>query len=364
MPLAFGDLGQGLSDQRRLGAVVREDDPVRGRHVIEDELRDLAVLEVPFREQDRQARVPVLVGINVPRDVDALGARLVQDPEEARALSPPVLHCKLHVRDLHRDLRLAADSHDLVERGPELAVLAADVADVTATVACGFLREIDDLLARRIDARIVFQAGGEAERASLHAVFHAQAHLLEFFRRRVAPVVVLAHRVDAQVSVPDEGRDVDRDRRLFHPLEQLAHRVGHGTVLARDDRRHALAHDRRRVAHLEQALLVVAVHVDEAGRERETLRVDDGLAAFRLERADFDDPVAVDADGAGARGAARAVDDRGIHDQRGRRRWPAAGVEADGQQRDQRGAAGLSCVHHSNDSLILRNGRPRRPGDQ
>ena len=305
--------------------------------------------------------MPEFVGIDVRRDVDALGTGLVEHAEQARALAPPVLHRELHVRDFDRDLRLAADAHELVDRGPEVAVLAADVADVAAAVARRFLRELDDLLARRVDARVVLEAGGEAERARFHAVLHAQAHLLEFLRGRVAPVVVLAHRVHAQVPVPDEGRDVDRDRRLLDPVEQLAHRVGHRAILPRDDGRDALAHDRRRVGHVEQAFFVVAVHVDEAGREHEAPGVDDDLAALRLERADLDDPVAVDPHRTRPRGTARAVDDRGVHDQRGRRFL--AGAAGD-QRRKQRRGSGDSQVFHSNDSLSLRNGRPRRPGDQ
>ncbi len=74
-----------------------------------------------------------------------------------------------------------------VDRLPEITVLAAHVADVASAVARRFPGEFDDFLARGIDARVVLEAGGEAERTCFHAVFHAQAHLLDFLavaRRR------------------------------------------------------------------------------------------------------------------------------------------------------------------------------------
>ena len=67
---------------------------------------------------------------------------------------------------------------------------------------------------------------------------------------------------------------------------------------------------------------MMAVRVDESGRQCLAAGIDHALALPRLELADFDDPLAIDAHGAFPRLASRAVDDRGIDDQ-GRRRTAA-----------------------------------------
>ena len=135
------DLRDRHSFQRRLRRIARDQQSIRRRDAVEGEFGFLAIGEVALRKQHAQVRVPVFVGIDVAGDVDALRARAVQHAQEALRLAPPVDHRELHVRDLHRDLRLAADPDDLVERRPEPAVLAADVADVAAAVSSGLLRQ-------------------------------------------------------------------------------------------------------------------------------------------------------------------------------------------------------------------------------
>ena len=70
----------------------------------------VAVLEVAFREQDRQRGVPVEVRVDVGGDVDAARTRGVEDPNEAVGVAPQRPHGELRVRDLHGELRLAPDA--------------------------------------------------------------------------------------------------------------------------------------------------------------------------------------------------------------------------------------------------------------
>jgi hypothetical protein len=104
--------------------------------------------------------------------------------------------------------------------------------------------------------------------------------------------------------------------------------------------------------------------VDEPRRERLPRRVHHALAAPRLELADLDDAIAVDAHGARARRAAGAIHDRGVDDQRRAGGFPGAAGEAGEQRGGERRTAGDRCLLHSNGSLIFVNGRPRSPGDQ
>jgi len=161
--------------------------------------------------------------------------------------------------------------------------------------------------------------------------------------------------------VADESRHVDGGRRLLLALEQFLDRIVHPAVLSGHDRRDALAHDRRSIAHLEQAFVVVAVHVDETRRERQTVRIDDALARHRFQVADRDDSVTVDAHGAAHGRRACAVDDARIDDQRRRFGCRSLDRNTGDQRRDQRGAPNGSQDFHSNISLTLSKGSPRRP---
>ena len=184
-----GDLGHRLAGVRRIGREAPQEKAVGGRDLAQDELRRLPVLEIAFGEQHGQGRLPVEVGIDVGGDVDARGAGLVEDAQEAVGLAPQAEHRQLHVGDLDGELRLAADGDDLVDRVPEVAVLAPDVADVAAARGGGDLGQRPHLGAGREDARVVLEAGGKAERARLHLPLEQGAHPRELVRPRHAPEV-------------------------------------------------------------------------------------------------------------------------------------------------------------------------------
>ena len=173
------------------------------------------------------------------------------------------------------------------------------------------------------------------------------AHARDLFSRRLS-LEVLAHHLVADIAVTDECRDIDCGRCLLHALEQVLHRISHPAVLTDDDRRDALAHDRRGIAHLEEPILVVAVRIDEAGRQCQAAGIDTLFALPRFERTDFHDPVAVDAHGALLRRASGAVDDRGIDDQRRRRR---AALRTCHESREQCRTDGRTSKRADGDSL-------------
>ena len=118
--------------------------------------------------------------------------------------------------------------------------------------------------------------------------------------------------------------------------------------------------DRQRRAILEQAAVMMAVGIDESGRQRQAAGIDDCFARFGFQVADCDDALALDAHGAVDRRRAGAVHDAGIDDQRGvAGRRDERSMER--QRREQRGAENRSDECHSEDSLTRSNGRPRRP---
>ena len=228
------------------------------------------------------------------------------------------MHGQLHVRHLHGDLRLAADGDDLVDRVPEGAVLAADVADVASARSGGDARQFQDLRARGEDAGVVLEPARQTERARLHLLGEQLTHPCDFVRPGVAPEV-LAHHLPAQEAVPGIRGHVDRHRLAVQAGEEIGEGPGRAAVLAHHDRGDPLAHRGEGVGMLEQAAVAVAVGVDEARGQDEAFRVDDGLAGRGRKRAHLRDAVAPHAHRGRAPRRARAVDHDGIDDQQGRR---------------------------------------------
>ena len=234
-------------------------------------------------------------------------------PSRRSAWPHEAVHGELDVRDLHRDLRLAADAQDLVDRLPEVAVLAADVADVAAAVAAATFARSTTSGARGVDAGVVLEAGGEAERARLHARARRSARICSTSAGGRLAAEVLAHHVAAERAVADVGGDVDRGRRLSEAREEVGQRAGReppswpATMVVMP----WLA-DGARVAVSKRpssSWLWVSMKPGASARPWASI---DALAAPRLEVADLGDAVAVDAHGARPRGRAGAVDDEAL----------------------------------------------------
>ena len=83
--------------------------------------------------------------------------------------------------------------------------------------------------------------------------------------------------------MPGIRRDVDRDRSDSSSRANSRGEIRSAAILPDDDRRHALADHRERVARGVEAAVVVAVRVDEAGREREAVGIDHAFALDRGE---------------------------------------------------------------------------------
>ncbi len=220
----------------------------------------------------------------------------------------------------------------------------------------GDLRERDEVggVGERVGR--VLQRRCDAESALVHRLGDQRAHLVELVGRRLARVEaddVLAQRARADercdvgrdpargepVEVAAEGRPPDLvldvllpvARALVHVVAERPHRA-----LAEHLERDALAQLALRAAVLDQRLLRVRQHVDEAGRDREPGRIDLALAVRVAEVAHGRDPVAVDRDVPDPRRRPGAVDEQAVADDHvvGRRaapgsvRAPAAAITA------------------------------------
>ena len=93
-----------------------------------------------------------------------------------------------------------------------------------------------------------------------------------------------------------------------------------------------------------QTAVVVAVRIDEARREHETMRIDDLLALLRRKLADRRDSIAGDAYVDASRWCAGAIDDTGIaHDEVGGRNLLCGREHGQHQQNQVSGHAGSNA---------------------
>ena len=182
---------------------------------------------------------------------------------------------------MHGDTGLLAQIEQLIERGIESHVLTADVADIAPAPGGCRSRQIEQFGVVRIDAGVIFEPAGKAERACLDVIGKELLHADDFGRRGDA-LVVFAHDCSAQISVAGIGRDIDRGR----PCGILRCDFGKGTVaaaiLANHDGGHALCQQRRHAPVGIASDIVVAVRIDEAWGEGEPARRDHRLALARL----------------------------------------------------------------------------------
>ena len=127
------------------------------------------------------------------------------------------------MRDLHGHLRDAPNPDQLIERLPEVAILAPHVADVAATHATGDLRQLEHFRGRGENSGIVLQPSGEAERARRHFLGDELPHARQFGVGGRA-LEVIAHDVAANCAMADVRRDVDRRGLAVEPREKLGER--------------------------------------------------------------------------------------------------------------------------------------------
>ncbi len=124
------NFSQRLANVVRVRLETRHPEPVGRGDLVEHLGNRLAVGVIAIGQQHHDRRLPVFVGVDIGRDIDAFGARRVEFGDHVLRAAPKPLHRQLDVRDLHRHAGLAADQDDLVDRILEPAVFAAHVTDV------------------------------------------------------------------------------------------------------------------------------------------------------------------------------------------------------------------------------------------
>ena len=183
--------------------------------------RGRAALLDPGRDRDQQARRGPLVGVGVERDVEPLGAGIVDELEHLLG-RPGERGPVVEVGDVGGRAAAPPDVDRLPERVEEaVAERVAHVRVVDAVEARGLGSEIRAAPRRRVRAGRVVEAGRDPVRALLHRLPEHRAHLgdIGVARLNVRP----ARRREPERGVPDEEGDVDADPGV-EPLEVLLDR--------------------------------------------------------------------------------------------------------------------------------------------
>ena len=175
----------------------------------------------PLRHLDDEPRARPLGWIRVERDVEPLGPRVVDEPEQhlgtGRMRRPMV-----EVGDVGGCPGAPADLDRFAERVEE--AVAERVPDVAVVEPAGTTRlrgQRGEFRGRRERPRRIVEPGAEPERAVGHRVAQDAAHPVD--RGLVDGDVVPAERRDPELRVADERRDVDADRAVV-ALEVARHR--------------------------------------------------------------------------------------------------------------------------------------------
>ena len=183
----------------------------------------------PLRELDQQPGARPLVRVRVEGDVEALGARIVDEGDQL-VRTARVRLAVVEVGDVARRPGAPADLDGLLDRVEKaVAERVPDVGVVEAAELAGGVRECRQLLGGGEAARRVVEARRQPDGAVGHRVAQHAAHVVD--RPLVGGDVVPAERVDAELAVADERADVEADGAVI-PSEV----VGHGAPVVVDVR--------------------------------------------------------------------------------------------------------------------------------
>jgi hypothetical protein len=272
------------------------------------------------------------VGVHVGGNLNARGAGGVHVTDHLIHLRPVLLTSGFEMVDLGGKVAFARDRDQLIDGLDEAVPFAAHVRDVDAAVLAGDLRQRDQFGRLGVGAGCVDERRGDAECAVVHGFARDGLHLLQLGGRWIA--VLAPEDVDAGRGGAEEGADIRRDTAMLQPDEIFAKRrpfdrildVGlvvdeflfhrrrerpHRLTFAEDLGGHALLRVGETAAIGDERLLRLAHHVDESGRDGETVNVDFFCAAAGY-LADRGDAIAADGEVAGDGRLAAAVVERGV----------------------------------------------------
>ena len=286
----------------------------------------------PFGQDRVQAGAGRRVDVLVDGHVLAALAGLLHHGDGAVALAVQLGGDDLEVGDLHRQAGLLAHGQRLVDGLDHLGPLVAHVRGVEPLVGGHHAGQFHDLLRLGVGVRHVDEAGGDADRAVAHGRVHDVAHGLHLGGRRVARRV--AHHPAPHGAVAHEGGHVHAHAALGHGGERVGQVQVAAAAVARDDARHAHAHEVLGLGALLEVALAVGVHVDEARGHIAPGGVELALGGGGgVQRADGGDAAVLHGQVAAVPRVARAVDDAAVADDHvvaggGRRRGGVGGAAA------------------------------------
>lgn len=196
--------------------------------------------------------------------------------------------------DLGRQPSALADANCLADAVEDSCRFVPHMRDMNTAVPGGNPGERDHLLDRRVIARDVKESGGQAEGALAHRLLDKRRHLRNLGRR--GGPVDQADDLLANGALAGEASEIRPDGRAPQGLEKSAERHGRASIVALDERRHALPEIVLSGRVAQNAAPGVGVDVDEAGCDDQSARVDDATGCRAGERSEGGDGIPADAD--------------------------------------------------------------------
>jgi len=145
------------------------------------------------------------------------------------------------------------------------------------------------------------------------------------------PLIVITHDLAAQRPVTRIGSDIDGGGRGLEAGKERRQRILLTAILPGHDGGDSLADRRQRPRHLEQAIVVVTVDVDEARRQHQAMSIDKGVLSRRFKITDVGNALPHDAHVHLPGGAATTIDYPCVDDNHASGPWRIRGA---GHQRE------------------------------
>src|SRR5882724_498449 len=300
-------------------------------------LEELGVAAVVGPRGNESGKIvePGGVGVSVSGDVNSLSPGGIHLCDGFGHVAPTRFATHFEMPDFDGDVSFAADTHGLVDGGQNTGAFITHMGSVDATEFRGFGGEGDQLFGFCVGSGSVLERSGNADGAIAHGLADEFFHLFEL-RGGGLHVIIAEHHaphargahvageIDSHALLLDAGKILAKGPPVgLNMILVVVLLIGAKNGVVQGSDRFTFAGDFRGDALIDlggqawidkDGALRLTEHVDEAGGNNFSARIDGASAGRGAEIADGVDLAAKNADIAGIPGRAGAVDDVAVDD--------------------------------------------------